>query len=216
MKAIHKVRIITQKEITPSVYYIKLERQGKFIPGQLLALSDSLDSELRYYSIASGIEDDYWGILYNKIDDGWLTPWLSGLQEEDILYRSDPFGEFLPHKGPMVWIATGTGVAPFHSMLRSGLVVDETIFIHGARQKEDFYFYENFISQMNTRYIPCSSQMNEEGFYHGRLTKYLQEDFDFPKSRYYLCGSAAMVVDIRDLLLSKGVSFDQIICEIYF
>lgn len=216
MEAKHRVRIIGQEEITKAVYYIKLERQMDFIPGQLLALSDSPDSEPRYYSIASGINDDYWGILYNKVDDGWLTPWLSGLKKEDNLYCSAPFGEFVQKKGTMVWIATGTGVAPFHSMLRSGLVADNTIFIHGARQKEDFYFYDEFRSNMLKKYVSCSSQMKEPGYYHGRLSQYLQQDFTYPKSYYYLCGSSAMVVDIRDLLLSKGVEFDKIISEIYF
>ncbi len=37
-----------------------------------------------------------------------------------------------------------------------------------------------------------------------------------PGLKYYLCGSAEMVVDTRDILIRKGVPFDQIISEIYF
>lgn len=216
MEAKHKARIIGQEEIAVDVFYIRLERQGDFIPGQLLALSDRPDSVPRYYSIASGVHDDYWGILYNKVEDGWLTPRLSALQNSDSLYRSDPFGEFIPDKSSMVWIATGTGIAPFYSMLRSGLAADSTILIQGARRRKDFYFYDDFLSSLNTRYIPCSSTLKEPGFYPGRLSQYLQKEFIFPQSRYYLCGSSAMVVDIRDLLLSKGVDFNMITSEIYF
>lgn len=216
MEVSQKTRIIAQNEIAPSVYYIKLERQGDFIPGQLLALSDSPDGRVRYYSIASGVDDDYWGILYNKVEDGWLTPRLSGLTERDSLYRSPPFGEFTPRKDPMVWIATGTGIAPFRSMLRSAPAQNKTLLIQGARQRDDFYFFDEFKAGMKERYIPCSSLLHEPGFYEGRLSLYLDREFDFPMAFYYLCGSSTMVVDIRDLLLSKGVEFDRIVSEIYF
>lgn len=215
MEATEKVRIIEQVEITSGVYYIKLNRLGDFIPGQLLALSDKLRGEVRYYSIASGINDDYWRILYNIVDDGWLTPWLSNLNLGNELYVSFPFGNFLPLKAPMVWIATGTGIAPFHSMLSSGYGKN-AILVHGARKKEDFYFYDSFKKKMKQNYIACSSQNETGDFYPGRLSKYLKETLPFPKSIYYLCGSTAMVVDIRDLLLAKGINFNKIISEIYF
>ena len=37
-----------------------------------------------------------------------------------------------------------------------------------------------------------------------------------PCLKYYLCGSAEMVVEIRDILIEKGIPFDRIISEIYF
>lgn len=215
MEALKKVRIIKQEKISSRVYYIKLTRLGNFIPGQLLSLSDKPGGTVRYYSIASGVHDDYWGILYNIIDDGWLTPWLSGLKQGDVLYTSLAFGKFQPVNTPMVWIGTGTGIAPFHSMLTSGKG-ENSILIHGARQKEDFYFYDTFLKKLKKRYIPCSSQMEKDGFYPGRLSQYLENDFSYPLSTYYLCGSSSMVVDMRDLILSKGVDFNKIISEIYF
>ena len=46
------------------------------------------------------------------------------------------------------------------------------------------------------------------GVYEGRLTGYLRECKFLPDDRkYYLCGSAEMVVQTRDLLLSEGISF---------
>jgi ferredoxin--NADP+ reductase len=224
MEPVYKIRILEQEEIAEDVFYIKLEHpkgvSGTFIPGQLLALSYAPGSTVRYYSIASGNCEDFWGILYNRVSDGGLTPRLSGLRQGDSLYTSLPFGDFLSVKAPMVWIATGTGIAPFHSMVQSGKALEDTILVHGARQKKDFYFYENFQKSMDRRYIACSSVLEQSGFYSGRLSKYLKEDFSFAQcpeqTCFYLCGSSSMIVDIRDLLLSKGVEFDKIICEIYF
>jgi len=53
-------------------------------------------------------------------------------------------------------------------------------------------------------------------FYPGRLTRDLEEEFSFPDIIYYLCGSSAMVVDIREILLAKDVDFNKIVSEIYF
>lgn len=51
----------------------------------------------------------------------------------------------------------------------------------------------------------------------GRLTNYIEYLLDFQQTEnYYLCGSAEMVVDVRNLLIGKGVPFNNIITEIYF
>lgn len=215
MVADRKTKIIDQIQLTKDVYYIKLNRTGDFVPGQLLALSDSSDGDIRYYSIASGIDEDFWGILYNVVDDGWLTPWLSGLKKDQYIYTSSALGNFLPVKGSMVWIATGTGIAPFYSMVLSGLA-EKVILIHGAREKKDFFFYDTFLKSLKSAYIPCSSLKIDGSFYPGRLSRYLQDEFSFTESTYFLCGSSSMVVDIRDILLSKGVDFNKIVSEIYF
>ncbi|MBE0653662.1 MAG: hypothetical protein IH594_07675 [Bacteroidales bacterium] len=53
--------------------------------------------------------------------------------------------------------------------------------------------------------------------YHGRLTSWLKEQEHLPRDyKYYLCGSAEMVVQTRDILVAKGISFDRIMAEIYF
>ena len=55
------------------------------------------------------------------------------------------------------------------------------------------------------------------GVYHGRVTRYLAEEESLdPELNYYLCGSAEMVVDTRDVLIRKGIPFNRIVSEIYF
>lgn len=53
--------------------------------------------------------------------------------------------------------------------------------------------------------------------YVGRVTKFLKEwDNLDPNRNYYLCGSAEMVVETRDILISESVSVTNINSEIYF
>ena len=70
---------------------------------------------------------------------------------------------------------------------------------------------------MGDNYIRCCSGENNESVYAGRVSSYLEEQTDLdPELKYYLCGSAEMVVETRDILIGKGVPFGQIISEIYF
>nr|NQU89377.1 oxidoreductase [Bacteroidota bacterium] len=53
--------------------------------------------------------------------------------------------------------------------------------------------------------------------FHGRITKWLSEAESLPINRkYYLCGSAEMVVEVRDILIEKNVPYGNIVAEIYF
>jgi len=215
MKELREIQVLAQEKLTEDVYYLRLEKREAFLPGQLISLSHHPQDSPRHYSLASGTGDDHWGILYNRVEQGLLTPQLSQLVKGDPLYASSPFGEFLMPEGGAVWIGTGTGIAPFHGMIRSGLRENITL-LHGARRGKDFYFRREFLEALGANYIPCATVEQGEGFYQGRLTAYLREEFDFPDKPYMLCGSTQMVITVRELLLEKGVPFDKIVSEIYF
>jgi ferredoxin--NADP+ reductase len=100
-------------------------------------------------------------------------------------------------------------------MLRSGLAENKTL-IFGGRTEESFYFHQEFKDQNGLQYIPCSSVMKKDGFYTGRLTEYLKTNEIKTDRNYFVCGSSEMVVQVRDILIAKGVEYDQIIAEIYF
>jgi len=101
-------------------------------------------------------------------------------------------------------------------MLRSGKG-ENKILIHGNRYLEQFVFFDEFSDKPGGNYIRCCSAESHMGVYPGRVTAYLEElQLPDPGLKYYLCGSAEMVVDTRDLLIEKGIPFDHIISEIYF
>ncbi|BDX37451.1 ferredoxin--NADP(+) reductase [Tenuifilaceae bacterium CYCD] len=211
-----KQRVISNERIAPGSHLLKLHRNHKFIAGQVIALGISAEIEPRLYSIASAENDDLITILYSEKAEGALTPMLSNLKTGDTLLVSKPFGTFTAVKDNAVFVATGTGIAPFMSMLLSNKVNHATV-IHGASYPEFFYFSEYLHSTLGERYIRCCSRCMPGCLYVGRVTKFLKEwDALSPNKNYYLCGSAEMVVETRDILISRGVSTAKINSEIYF
>jgi ferredoxin--NADP+ reductase/benzoate/toluate 1,2-dioxygenase reductase subunit len=113
--------------------------------------------------------------------------------------------------GKFVFIASGTGIAPFRSMVRTYPEIDYTL-IHGVRHSIDAYDRQEYVSD---RYILCSSR-DAKGTYNGRLTGYLKDCIFANETNFYLCGNSDMIFDALEILKVKGFERDQIHCEVYF
>lgn len=210
------VRVNSNIEISPSVFILSFKRDFSFRAGQVIGIGLTAADDPRLYSIASGENDPEVRILYNIKPEGHLTPSLAHFSEGDNLWITPPFGNFEGTSEPAYWIASGTGLAPFLSMFRSGLGSNKTL-IHGGRILDSFYFSDDFLREFGDHYVRCCTREKGEGIFSGRVTGYLEQSGDLPKDqKYYLCGSAEMVVESRDILLRKGIPFHQIIAEIYF
>lgn len=210
------VTILLNTEISPNVFLLSFKRDFTFRAGQVLGLAMALTDDARLYSIASGENDPNIEILYNIKPGGKLTPNLAELKPDDTLWITVPFGSYAGSSEPAYWIAAGTGIAPFYSMYRSGMG-DNKIMIHGSRTLDAFYFSDKLNNDFGPRYLRCCSQQEGEGVYHGRVTQYLEQSDNLPlDQKYYLCGSAEMVVECREILLSKGIPFSNVVAEIYF
>ena len=215
-KSLKKIPIIDNQEIAPGAFVLSFKRDFLFIPGQVLAVTTHENIAPRLYSIASGAQDEEIKLLYTLKPDGELTPELANLKTGDSLFVSGPTGKFFGIAGPSVWIAAGTGIAPFVSMWRSGLTKDK-ILIHGSRFLHSFYFEYEFKNALGDSFIRCCTKESGDGVFYGRVTQWLeQQPTLWPDKKYYICGSAEMVVEARDILIDKGISFDKILAEIYF
>ena len=210
------VTILSNTEISPNVFLLSFKRDFTFRAGQVLGLAVSASDDARLYSIASGENDENINILYNIKPGGKLTPNLAVLKPEDTLWITVPFGTYAGSDEPAYWIAAGTGIAPFYSMYRSGMGGNKVL-IHGSRTLDAFYFSDKLGSDFGPRYVRCCPQQEGKGVYHGRVTQYLEESDHLPEDqKYYLCGSAEMVVECREILLAKGIPFNNVVAEIYF
>ena len=212
-----QVRIVALEEIARDVFVLSFEKIYNFSAGQVIALSlEADDPSARLYSVCSGINEDLMSILFNIIPQGKITGKLSKLKPCDYIYCSQPFGSFLGNIEPGYWIASGTGIAPYLSMFRSGLGANKVL-IHGGRKLDSFYFLDSLEEYFKEHYIRCCSTEKGKGVFSGRLTTYLKQKDELPSDyRYYLCGSSEMVVETRDILISKGIPFNNIMSEIYF
>jgi ferredoxin/flavodoxin---NADP+ reductase len=208
--------VLGVKEVSTGKFILSFKKQFGLKAGQVVALTSNRNIEPRIYSLCSGTIDSQMQILFDLKNDGKLTPTLSQLNPGDRIYVSKPYGSFLPtNELPMWWIATGTGIAPFHSMIRSGYRAEKLL--QGAREASQFYFEPEFKALLKENYLRCNSGKDSIGDYFGRVTLYLQNCDTLPKNiKYYLCGRSLMVVEVRDLLISKGVPYENIISEIFF
>ena len=210
------IPVLSNIEIAPSVFVLSFIRQFEFRAGQVLGLGLSSNDDPRLYSIASGEHDSHIQILYNIKPGGLLTPNLAHLSPGDSVWITPPFGSYEGSPEAAWWIAAGTGVAPFISMFRSG-IGNNKVLLHGGRTLESFYFSEEFKPVLGNRYIRCCSMQESQEVFQGRVTQFLEQQSDLPADqKYYLCGSAEMVVECREILLNKGIPYNNIIAEIYF
>jgi ferredoxin--NADP+ reductase len=213
---LHTEIITRHDEIAPGVFVIGFRRKHDFKPGQAVKLGIDDEHPPRIYSVCSGTEDDELCVLFNIKQDGFLTPRLATLKLGDTVYASAPYGTFLGTADPAWWIATGTGIAPFHSMLRSGMGKNK-ILIHGVRHLDQFYFADEFSESLKANYHRCCSAENGSDVFAGRVTAFLAAQDELPPNQtYYICGQATMAVETRDLLIEKGIPFGNIVTEIYF
>lgn len=213
MSYLKKVKIVSGQQLTSQAYLLSFAKTESFLPGQIIGVTSDPDIPFRLYSLCSSPDSELMTILFTHKEDGVLTPRLASAKPGDNLWITEVQGKFLYQNEPAWWIATGTGIAPFYSMFLSGQ--KPLKLIQGGRKAEDIYFRTGF--EHLADYVKCCSQDAGEGIYAGRLSTYL-ESFDvLPKAiNYYLCGNAEMVVDVRNLLIQKGVGFANIITEIYF
>ncbi|MEI8092843.1 MAG: hypothetical protein WCG80_01385 [Spirochaetales bacterium] len=190
-------------------------RNWPFRAGQVVSLALVEGGPQRMYSLATGSGQGEAGILFNRVEAGELTPSMAELEPGATVWVSEPFGSFPGSAGPAVWIATGTGVAPFLSMVLSGLGAGKTL-IHGARTLDSFYGQDLLAEHLGTGYVRCCTTEAAPGVFSGRLTRYLEAQPWTADRPYLLCGSAPMIVDVREILFRKGVPFRSILAEVFF
>lgn len=211
-----EVILTGNRELSPGVHLISWKRNHDFEPGMVVKLTVNNEIVPRIYSICSGKDEDEIRVLFHIKEDGLLTPRLAQVGEGMKIWVTEPYGSFLDHQKPAWWIATGTGIAPFYSMFRSGIAENRTL-IHGVRSLNQFYFEDEFETTLADRYIRCCAHELSPRVFQGRVTTYLQQINDLPPHiNYYLCGKAIMVVEVRDLLIAKGIPYENILSEIYF
>ena len=193
-----------------------------FVPGQWLSVKASRpDGEeiTRAYSIASPpSERGEVAFCLNRVEDGFMSNHLCNLKAGDAISFQGPFGDFTlrPPLRDTVFIATGTGVAPFRSMLHWLLAEKERHqertfwLLFGARHEPDIYYREEFEALAgqhdNFRFLPALSRATDDwkglrGYVQQHLGEIVGMRTDMHAN---ICGLDKMVKANRELLKSLG------------
>lgn len=218
MNEITHSKVLEIRNLTESTYVLRLEKgHFDFKAGQYLILHIPGELDSRAYSIYSPEEVPYLDLLIKEVDKGEISKELKYLKIGTKVEITGPFGFFiLRDHAPdtqthFTFIATGTGIAPFHSIILSNPGLNYKI-IHGVR-----YCYEAYdaADYSKDRYRLCASR-EQSGNFHGRVTHYLREKGIKRDSIFYICGNSAMISDVVDLLEKNGIAPENIRTEVFF
>jgi len=205
------------RDLCDASYVVRFSKNElTFRPGQHLVVGVLGMSDAREYSIYSAKNQEYLEILVREVEDGVVSRKLRRLNPGNTLEVNGPYGFFLTNAQPpenkkLLFIASGTGIAPFHSFVKTYPDADYTI-IHGIRTIDEAYEKEIY---KEDRYISCTSR-DENGNFHGRLTGYLKDLEIDKETMVFLCGNSDMVFESIDILQAKGLSNSHIFTEVYF
>ena len=187
---------------------------------------------MRAYSIASANHEDRLEFFSIKVQDGPLTSKLQNINVGDqILVSRKPTGtlvndNLLPGKR-LYLISTGTGLAPFMSIIKDPEIYDaydHVILTHGVRYLSELAYTDvienelpndEFLGEMVSEKLRYYPTVTREKFRNngrltdlmviGKLTKDLElPDLDPENDRFMLCGSPSMLKDTCQILESMG------------
>ena len=207
--------IIERRWLSKKTFEIILNRPASFTfkPGQRISLK--FKKMERDYSLASSPDESHLKLCIRHVKKGVLSQALGDTQIGTRISFAGPHGYFTykdPQR-PTVFIATGTGIAPFRSMVRSGTSPD--FLLHGVETSEDLYYSEEFQSVAES-YIPCLSQSkNSQTYFRGRVTDYLQMHLPPDNYDFYLCGRREMIRDAT-LLVDELFEGSNIYTETFY
>ena len=210
-------KVLEVRYLTEATYVVRFTRDDiNFRPGQHLIVGLFGNTYAREYSVYSGKDDKFLEILVREVENGLVSKSLHKLMSGDNLEINGPHGFFMTNAQPpgskkLLFIASGTGIAPFHSFIKSYPEARYTL-IHGIRTIDETYEKEEY---KNGRYISCTSR-DDKGDYHGRLTGYLKQLEPDMDVIVYLCGNSDMIFEAIEILHEKGLSNSQIFTEVYF
>jgi len=227
------------KMITPTVFeiYFQPDQPVDFKAGQFISIivpgAGPNGRDLRRaYSIASAPEKRPIELCVKLVEGGPGTNYLYGLRPGDTFRGVAPYGDFVHQVKPgrhVCLISTGTGIAPFRSMIQAeefakNLPASVTCLL-GVRGDEELLYVDELNqkqwSDQKLKWITTVSGQTSENYkgFKGRVTDYLRslgEDYPWLETDYYLCGAGAMITEVKKMLAEKGVQKDSIHQEVYY
>ncbi|WP_082836999.1 ferredoxin--NADP reductase [Labrenzia sp. OB1] len=206
-------------------------RSGEFV---MIGLPNSDKPVFRAYSVASPSWDEELEFYSIKVPDGPLTEHLQKIQPGDtVIMRKKATGTLVNDAllpGKRVWMfATGTGLAPFASLVRDPETYDKfqtIVLVHGCRTVAELKYGEDLVAALKDdpligemvdgKLLHYTTVTREDHPRQGRITDLITsgklfEDLGLQpmgpeEDRAMICGSMAMLRDTKDLCLDHGMS----------
>jgi len=178
----------------------------------------------RAYSVGSSPTiRDYYEFYVAIVPEGALTSRLAMLAEGDRLFCGPKVtGHFtlapIPSSAHLIFVATGTGLAPFTSMMGIEGTWSEgrkITLLHGVRHIDDLGYRDELEKLAETRggsfsYLPFVSRATPpSGGFSGHVTRFFEErssEYSPNTHHVLLCGNPAMIDSVETILVGQGFS----------
>jgi len=236
MSAFNEERVLSVHHWTNRLFTFTTTRDQslRFKNGHFTMIGLRVENKplLRAYSIVSANYEEHLEFLSIKVPDGPLTSRLQHIKVGDtIVVGRKPTGTLvidylLPGKR-LYLLSTGTGLAPFMSIVRDPETYErfeQIILVHGVRQKEELAYHDllvnhlprhEFLGEIVTNKLRYYPTVTREAYRNmGRVTELIEggkmfEDLEVPQmdpstDRVMICGNPAMLRDLKHMLEARG------------
>jgi len=236
MAAFYQEQVLDVQHWTDTLFSFRATRDPgfRFQSGQFTMMGIEVDGKplLRAYSMASANHEDSLEFFSIKVQDGPLTSRLQSIKRGDtILIGRKPTGTLITDNllpgSRLLLLSTGTGLAPFASVIKDPEVYEKyesIVLVHGCRQVSELTYGERLVAGLRNdelfgellagklHYYPT---VTREPFRNrGRITDLITSDklfrdcglppLDIATDRIMLCGSPAMLADLRGIFDERG------------
>lgn len=231
-------RLLEVQTLTPNLFTLRTSRDPgfRFTAGQFARLGVRKPSGCivwRAYSMVSAPHDEFLDFFSIVVPDGEFTSELSRLEVGDeLLVDKQAFGfltlDRFPDGRDLWLLATGTGLAPFLSILQDFEAwqrFERIVLVYSVREARELA-YQRLIAELPQRdyleglgdkllYLPVVTRERIPGALHGRITRLIETgeleraaDLQLTPehSRIMLCGNPQMIEDTRTILKARDLN----------
>jgi ferredoxin--NADP+ reductase len=226
-------RVVGNRQWTDTLFSLRVEgaplpfEAGQFVRIALDKVKGDAGSRIaRPFSFVNAPADpvlEFYGVI---VPEGPLSPHLARLAKGDALFIADNPSGFLvlsevPPAEDLWLVATGTGIAPFLSILRTEAPWQRyrrVVLVHGTRYEAELV-YRDMIEEVKRNfpgrfsYVRCVSRENSPTALQGRIPAAIRDGrleaagapITPERSQFMLCGNPAMLKDVAAALAERGL-----------
>jgi ferredoxin--NADP+ reductase len=236
MSAFYREKVLSVHHWTDTLFSFTATRDTgfRFQNGQFAMIGLEIDGRplMRAYSMASANHEDALEFFSIKVSDGPLTSRLQKIREGDIILvgrkaTGTLIADNLLAGRRLLLLSTGTGLAPFASLIKDPDVYDKfesIVLVHGCRQVSELAYGEELVAKLrdDETFGPLLAEkliyyptVTREPFRNrGRITDLItseqlfndigQSPLDIADDRIMMCGSPAMLEELRQMFEARG------------
>lgn len=209
--------VLDLRWLSDETFVLRTSRPAvKILAGQCFSVGLSALGINREYSMYSAENDEFLEFLIRRVPDGAVSTALSKVHVGSSVQIGGPYGSFcLPQENlnqGHTFIASGTGIAPFASFVKSFPELNYQLF-HGVRKDSETYESKLYSPES---YFPAISRSHLDSDGGQRVTDLLRAAELRISDYFYLCGNRSMIVDCVSILRDSGIPGGRIFMETFF